>query len=76
MLGYSTGVPTLHSRFGSVPATFAMDNVQCLGTEASILDCPHLTEDNCDADEGAGVICKYRPKNNILTPISYFTWTK
>ena len=59
MLGYSTGVHTIHSRFGSVPATFSMDDVQCLGTEASILDCPHLTEDNCDTDEGAGVICKY-----------------
>ena len=34
-----------------------MDNVQCTGSELSILDCFHQTVDNCDSQEGAGVIC-------------------
>ena len=57
MLGYSYGHPTMYSQFGSVSSTFGMDNVQCTGNEASLLDCPHLTVDNCGSTEGAGVIC-------------------
>jgi hypothetical protein len=34
-----------------------MDEVQCVGTEASIFDCPHKTTDNCGGSEGLGVIC-------------------
>jgi len=58
MLGYASGQHTIQSKFGSVPATFAMDDVKCLGNEASILDCPHLTQDDCGVGEGAGVICR------------------
>ena len=57
MLGYSFGQPTSQSQFGSVPSTFGMDNVQCIGNETSFLDCPHLTVDDCEGHEGAGVIC-------------------
>ena len=57
MLGYKAGQPTLQSQFGSVPSIFAMDNVNCIGNETSLLDCTHLTEDNCGPTEGAGVIC-------------------
>ena len=59
MLGYSSAQPTTHSYFGSVPSTFSMDDVQCSGNEASILDCPHLMADNCGPGEGAGVICSH-----------------
>ena len=57
MLGYSSGQPTTKSHFGSVPSTFAMDDVSCLGNETSLLDCPHVTVDNCGSHEAAGVIC-------------------
>ena len=57
MLGYSYGQATIQSRFGSVPSTFYMDDVQCSGSETSILDCTYSSVDNCDSDEGAGVIC-------------------
>ena len=57
MLGYSFGQTTRESHFGSVSSTFKMDNVQCTGNEASLLDCPHLTVDDCGSHEGAGVIC-------------------
>ena len=57
MLGYQYAQATVQSQFGSVPSTFAMDNVQCTGNETSLLDCPHLTVDDCGSHEGAGVIC-------------------
>merc|ERR1712037_367354 len=37
-----------------------MDDVRCRGNEASLLDCPHNTKDDCNSDEGAGVICSNR----------------
>ena len=57
MLGYSSGRPTTKSHFGSVPSLFAMDDVSCFGNETSLLDCPHVTVDNCGSHEAAGVIC-------------------
>ena len=57
MFGYSNGQHTTKSRFGSVNSTFAMDDVQCTGNEASLLNCPHNPVDNCGTTEGAGVIC-------------------
>ena len=57
MLGYSYGQHTTQSQFGPVSSTFGMDNVQCTGNETSLLDCPHLTVDDCGSYEGAGVIC-------------------
>merc|ERR1712112_733521 len=57
MLGYSSGKATMRSQFGRVSNTFKMDDVQCTGNEASLLDCPHRTMDDCGPHEGAGVIC-------------------
>ena len=57
MLGFSTGYPTVKSKFGRVNSTFRMDDVKCTGNEDSLLDCQHNTEDNCGDSEGAGVIC-------------------
>ena len=58
MFGYPEGTPTKNSHFGILEtSSFAMDNVQCTGSEATILDCPHFTVDNCGTSEGAGVIC-------------------
>ena len=34
-----------------------MDDVICSGSEADVLDCPHITTHNCGASEGAGVRC-------------------
>ena len=69
MLGYPSGLPTKKSHFGSVPADFAMDNVKCTGNETSIFDCAHDTVDDCDSNEGAGVICT-RPGIIILSNVS------
>ena len=65
MLGFNSGTPVWgpnagdgHGPFGNVTsADFIMDDVECTGTEQSILDCPHKTHDNCGITEGAGVRC-------------------
>ena len=57
MLGYSDGQHTTNSQFGPVSTAFRMDDVQCTGNEASLLDCPHNPRHNCGSHEGAGVIC-------------------
>ena len=59
MLGYSYAQHTTGSHFGSVSSTFSMDDVQCTGNEASFLDCPHTTIEDCGKTEGAGVICSH-----------------
>ena len=64
MLGYSFGRPTNQSHFGSVSSNFAMDNVKCTGSEDSLLDCPHEIQDDCNGDEGAGVICSHTGRFN------------
>ena len=46
-----------NSPFGSVPVTFAMDDVACSGDESCLADCSHDTAFNCGGGEGAGVIC-------------------
>ena len=41
-LGYSGAVSfTTRSTYGETSPEFAMDNVECDGTEARLLDCPH-----------------------------------
>ena len=56
-LGFTVGVATRQSKFGYVPSDFSLDNVQCVGTESWVGDCPHSVKDNCDWSEGAGVKC-------------------
>ena len=76
MLGYSSGLFTKKSHFGPVPANFAMDNVNCTGDETSIFDCAHDIADDCDSDEGAGVICSNNPGtsycNAFLVCLGFF----
>ena len=34
-----------------------MDNIQCIGTESALAECPHLVAHNCGHSEDAGVTC-------------------
>ena len=43
--------------FGQGSGPIQIDNVQCSGSEARLLDCSHLTIDNCIHAEDAGVTC-------------------
>merc|ERR1712076_343580 len=48
-LGFTGGTTTQDSKFGEVPPKFAMDDVNCGGSEINLLDCPHTTTDNGNA---------------------------
>ena len=57
-LGFPSVVSaTSNSKFGQVPSSFRMDDVECTGEESSLLECPHNRDHNCGSSEGAGVIC-------------------
>lgn len=43
--------------FGQGSGPIVMDNVQCLGTEERLVDCPHATSHNCNHLEDASVRC-------------------
>ena len=51
-----------NSYFGTVPNVFSYDDVECQGYEKTFDDCKHLNVDNCDENEGAGVVCGPRGK--------------
>ena len=42
-----------------ISSSFVLDNVNCVGTETSVFDCPHNGEGvhNCGSAEWAGVKC-------------------
>ena len=67
MLGYSGGRAVTGSYFGTVGTQFAMDDVICTGSEASIIDCYHQAHHNCGAREAAGVVCE-DPATTTATP--------
>ena len=56
-LGFDVGTATWRSEFGPVPDVFAMDDVDCTGSEARLQDCTYSPTDNCGGGEGAGVRC-------------------
>ena len=48
----------IEAQFGQgVGLPIALDNVGCSSTEATLLQCPHITTHNCFHTEDAGVIC-------------------
>ena len=44
-------------RFGGGSGSIVLDNVQCTGSEASLSNCPALSQHNCDHHKDAGVRC-------------------
>ena len=71
MLGLNTSFvrATKNSQHGNWRDDFIMDNVKCVGTEETLEDCPHLTTDDCEAREGAGVICLGKDEKFHCFPI-------
>ncbi len=43
--------------FGIGSGEIYLDDVQCVGTETGLVDCPHSAEHNCGHNEDAGVRC-------------------
>jgi hypothetical protein len=49
---------------------FALDEVRCRGQESNLLDCEHSSTENCNSDEGAGVVCDARSKQDIDSEVA------
>ncbi len=57
-LGFEGAVrATIESEFGAGSNDFAMDNVQCTGSEDILQDCPFSATEDCAGSELAGVEC-------------------
>ena len=58
------------SRFKSdvtLNQSVVLDDVQCIGSETSILDCPHTRYENCyNHVENAGVVCEGMQRKEIV----------
>ena len=60
MLGFKSASSfTKRASFGEGTGIVWLDNVQCQGTESSLLLCSHLglAVHNCEHNEDAGVVC-------------------
>jgi len=69
-LGYRYGIAYSGSHWGSVPSTFAMDNVGCGGSEDFLQECTYSTSDDCGSSEGAGVQCYNEDYSTTEKPYS------
>ena len=61
-LGYKGAVKALHSaHYGQGTGAIFLDNLECTGTESSLIHCRHggLYSHNCNHGEDAGVICEF-----------------
>ena len=60
-LGYRTAVTAQHgAHFGQGSGQILLDDLQCTGAEASLLQCPHggINVHNCDHSADASVTCE------------------
>ncbi|MFK7997956.1 MAG: DUF4215 domain-containing protein [Polyangiales bacterium] len=64
-LGYQDG--TFLTSYDSPTATFVLDDVNCLGSERRLGDCPHppYGTENCGTTEGAGFRCVAAAENDL-----------
>ena len=65
----------IKNRYGPGNGTIWLDNVQCIGTETSLAECPHNDwgDHDCDHSEDVSVSCGTSPvqygnfrKNNVI----------
>lgn len=59
--------------FGDGTGPIVLDDVQCTGTESSILDCNHrgLLQHNCQHSNDAGVKCSGIDTDHKTRPLEY-----
>ena len=51
----ATTVPL--SQYGQGTGAIMMDSVRCIGSEARLIDCPHVAQHNCTHFEDVSVRC-------------------
>ena len=54
---HAGAVSYMNAFFGQGVGPIQLQNVQCIGNENRLLDCPHATAHNCGQNEDAGVAC-------------------
>ena len=54
---FTETVPVGSGFFGSGSGSIVMNDVECSGSELTLLQCTHTSSHNCDHSEDAGVIC-------------------
>ena len=70
MLGYGGGTAVLDAYYGSAKGLFTHRDLECVGTEANIANCPVSTTVGataCTGSEVAGVQCD-PPTSNTISP--------
>ena len=75
MLGFNRALRApLQAAFGQGAGPITLDNVACLGIEASIAECQHsqYLQHNCQHSEDASVVCYGKTMKNLL-PSNLFT---
>ncbi|XP_073541369.1 scavenger receptor cysteine-rich domain-containing protein DMBT1-like isoform X2 [Phyllobates terribilis] len=67
--GYATSAPGM-ARFGEGQGPIMLDDMQCVGNEATLSHCSHLgiKKHNCAHSEDAGVICSGSPISTTTPP--------
>lgn len=63
-LGFGVAFRALSS-FGLGSGPISMDNVECDGTETSLLACTHLGSHNCQHQEDVGIVCQPQGVSNL-----------
>ena len=60
---------SLLAQFANHDFGFGLDDVQCTGSEASIMDCPHLPwgRHNCASSEAVGLRCTPLPQLRLTS---------
>ncbi len=71
----ATAAPRV-ATFGQGTGEILLDNLMCVGTEATLFDCPHngVGIDNCAHSEDAGAVCAGSScKDNFTITVMYYT---
>ncbi len=69
---FAGAMASFKSQFGVGRVPIVMDEVRCLGSEKSLLNCTFLTSHDCTHDEDAGVVCLTGEFGNIKWHLLYY----